>query len=50
MTETMLEVQKDPEYIKSMTDMGLQVDTTAGEDFAKLLAAQADTRLAVWGE
>lgn len=50
MTETMLEVQKDPEYIKSMTDMGLQVDTTSGEDYAKLLGAQADTRLAVWGD
>ena len=50
MTETMLEAQKDPAYIENMTTMGLQVDTTAGEDYAELLASQMETRLAIWGK
>ena len=50
MTDTMLEVQQNPDYIENMTSMGLQVDTTAGEDFKELLSSQMETRLEIWGK
>lgn len=45
----MLKCMKDPNYIKSMESMGLQVDTTSGDAYADLLNSQLETRKEIWG-
>lgn len=50
MTEAMLKAQEDPAYIENMTTMGLQVDTTSGQDFVDLLSSQMKARMEIWGK
>lgn len=47
--DAMLKCMKDPDYIKSMESMGLQVDTTNGDAYADLLNSQLETRKEIWG-
>lgn len=47
--EAMLKCMKDPDYIKAMESMGLQVDTTSGDAYADLLNSQLETRKEIWG-
>ena len=37
------------EYKQNMEALGLQLDTTAGEDFKALLESQVDARKEIWG-
>ena len=47
-TNAMLKVMEDPEYIENMNALGLQMDNTHGEDYEELLQSQMETRLSVW--
>lgn len=49
MTEAMLKVMEDQEYIDNMAALGLQLDNTSGEEFAELLESQVETRKEIWG-
>jgi len=48
MTEAMLKVMEDPEYIEAMNNLGLQLDNTSGDAYKELLQSQMETRLSVW--
>lgn len=39
---------EDPEYIKNMSELGITLDTSTGDDFRKTLESQLDIRLDVW--
>lgn len=47
--DAMLKCMEDPAYRESMASMGLQVDTTNGEDYVALLNSQLEMRKEVWG-
>ena len=49
MTEAMLKVMEDPEYVDNMAALGLQLDNTSGEEFRELLESQVETRKEIWG-
>ena len=49
MRDVMLQCMEDPDYIASMESMGLQIDTTSGDEYADLLNSQLDMRKEVWG-
>ena len=49
MTEAMLKAMEDQDYIDNMAALGLQLDNTSGEEFAKLLESQVETRKEIWG-
>lgn len=49
MTEAMQNAMATDEYKQNMEALGLQLDTTAGEDFKALLESQVDARKEIWG-
>ena len=49
MTEAMLKVMEDQEYVDNMAALGLKLDNTSGEAFKELLERQVDTRKEIWG-
>lgn len=49
MTEAMQNAMATDEYKQNMESLGLQLDTTAGDDFRALLESQVDARKEIWG-
>ncbi|MEG0804171.1 MAG: tripartite tricarboxylate transporter substrate binding protein [Pygmaiobacter sp.] len=49
MNDAMQKAMQDETYIKDMATLGLQLDNTSGETYAKLLASQVEARQEIWG-
>lgn len=49
MTNALLKAMENEEYVTNMASLGLLLDNTSGEEYAKLLKSQVETRKAIWG-
>lgn len=49
MTTALAKAIKDPDHLKAMTDMGVEVKLIVGEEYHQLLEKQLEQRLDVWG-
>jgi tripartite-type tricarboxylate transporter receptor subunit TctC len=49
MRDALAKAIEDPEHVKRMNDMGVEVKLYVGGEYRELLAKQLDTRLNLWG-
>jgi tripartite-type tricarboxylate transporter receptor subunit TctC len=49
MRDALAKAIQDPEHIKQMNDLGIEVKLLVGDEFRKELEKQLDLRLSVWG-
>ncbi len=49
MTDALAKAVEDPDHLKAMADMGVDVELIRGADYRQLLEDQLDMRLEIWG-
>jgi len=49
MTAALAKAIEDPECVKNMNDMGVEIKLYTGDEYKELLRNQLDTRLEIWG-